>query len=240
MKDAERDLGSLRDHLFSGEEMELEYIRGQKVAEEMKRAVKILESLYAEDGLMFSIPFNGVVPVQAYGEIHGYRFYFRHRYDSLFLRIGPVNKEFDDLYNEALKARSDERAEAHAEVCDAEDKSECFECLFLGSSFSPSNTHLEDYYPHQVVFSGYVNDYTGEEYAGSFNTAEEAVKAFQTVLESVKQLPYEDQFEEHALEFMSQYTGYEEEDFDRLLVRGRERLSDPTPQTEEGLQEPLF
>lgn len=53
---------------------------------------KRLETKYAFLGLEFTEPFNGYVPVQAWGKIHGMDFYFRFRHDYLSLRVGDFSE----------------------------------------------------------------------------------------------------------------------------------------------------
>lgn len=74
----------------SEEDME-ESIRRE--AEEMQNTCIALEEVHANLGLRFTQPFNGLMPVQAYGWILGKRFYFRFRGDTATLTVGNVNPE---------------------------------------------------------------------------------------------------------------------------------------------------
>jgi hypothetical protein len=50
--------------------------------------VKTLEAKYADRGLVFTSPFEGFAPIQAYGHLDGKRFYFRLRGGEASLRVG--------------------------------------------------------------------------------------------------------------------------------------------------------
>lgn len=58
-------------------------------------AVTVLEGKYADRGLKFTSPFEGLAPIQAYGHLDGKRFYFRLRGGSASLRVGVYDKAIE-------------------------------------------------------------------------------------------------------------------------------------------------
>lgn len=57
--------------------------------------VTVLEGKYADRGLKFTSPFEGLAPIQAYGHLDGKRFYFRLRGGSASLRVGVYDKAIE-------------------------------------------------------------------------------------------------------------------------------------------------
>jgi hypothetical protein len=60
--------------------------------------VQVLEKLYAHRGLKFTTVFEGLEPVQAYGDIDGMRFYFRERGNISSLKVGQYDVELERKY----------------------------------------------------------------------------------------------------------------------------------------------
>lgn len=56
-----------------------------------EKDVAFLEEKYADRGLKFTSPFEGLAPIQAYGHLDGKRFYFRLRGGDASLRVGVYN-----------------------------------------------------------------------------------------------------------------------------------------------------
>lgn len=59
------------------------------------KEVTILEEKYADRGLKFTSPFEGLAPIQAYGHLDGKRFYFRLRGGEASLRVGVYDKALE-------------------------------------------------------------------------------------------------------------------------------------------------
>lgn len=53
-----------------------------------EKDVALLEEKYADRGLKFTSPFEGLAPIQAYGHLDGNRFYFRLRGGDASLKVG--------------------------------------------------------------------------------------------------------------------------------------------------------
>jgi hypothetical protein len=63
-----------------------------------QETVQVLEKLYSHRGLKFTTVFEGLEPVQAYGDIDGMRFYFRERGGISSLKVGKYDVELERKY----------------------------------------------------------------------------------------------------------------------------------------------
>jgi hypothetical protein len=59
--------------------------------ERWKKDAVFLEEKYADRGLVFTSPFEGLAPIQAFGHLDGMRFYFRLRGGEASLRVGEYD-----------------------------------------------------------------------------------------------------------------------------------------------------
>ena len=144
----------------------------------MDEAAERLETKYADRGLKFTVPFSGMVPVQAFGHIDGNRFYFRFRYDRGMLKIGPVDEELD----KALAVAEEKRRQEKLAKINAND---VFSSLGLGRE-KPAQTGEDDYYyPNRVTTFSSIADYSGEPYLGAL-TKEMAVDLFSKLVEALE------------------------------------------------------
>lgn len=169
---------------YDSELAAMEYEVEENIRGEMNKAALMLEKKFEQEGLKFTTPFNGAVPVQAYGELWGLRFYFRYRYDVVSLILGPVDEEAD---KKDTKQQEENRARRISELNHPED-CDCFSCLMYSHPITPFNDDLDTYYPLNVHYRGAVENYSGERYGGSFSTAEEAVDAFTKVFENLERV----------------------------------------------------
>lgn len=139
----------------------------------MKAATDRLESVFAERGLTFTIPFTGSIPNVAYGKLDGLRFYFKFRGDGGSLRVGSYDETLaEEEYQQILSAWK-----ANTPIDDDDDD---FPGT-MGSIFNrPPSRHVMDedrVLPNRILWVSEVDNFTGDPYNSSLDT-EEAVKIF--------------------------------------------------------------
>lgn len=61
-----------------------------------QQMVELLENNNQNRGLKFTSPFEGLIPVQAYGHVDGKRFYYRSRSGTTSLQIGVYDKTVEE------------------------------------------------------------------------------------------------------------------------------------------------
>lgn len=80
-----------------------------------EETAQVLEKLYTHRGLKFTAVFEGLEPVQAYGDIDGMRFYFRERGGISSLKVGKYNVELERKY---MQKQNDSLREIFPEIPD--------------------------------------------------------------------------------------------------------------------------
>lgn len=160
--------------------------------EAKKLAAVELEEMYVSRGLKFTQGFTGSFPVQAYGIIDGYRFYFRYRGDNASIRIGfiaddrLVKEHARDMafYNKRIEKY---RAEAEATGVSLESiMSDRFEREPLQETLNG----ITDY-PSSIRKQSYLSGFYGEDYKGELEP-EECKEIFIRLIESLEEVEYED------------------------------------------------
>lgn len=151
----------------------------------VEEAIVTLENKYSDRGLKFTSPFEGYVPVQAYGKIDGLRFYFRLREGNASLIVGTYDTAMEEQkYQEKIDRIRNKLAKTSGISVD-----------FWESTIETIEkpTGLEkDYYPILLWFeSRFVTDETMKTYFDIFSklvdtlqTAESSENTLQKVLKS--------------------------------------------------------
>lgn len=107
----------------------------------MKRETEVqtLEAKYADRGLSFTSPFEGLAPIQAYGHIDGKRFYFRLRggYASLQVGVYDLAKEIENKKRRNLNFGYPVDSSEVFKVPKESDP-ELYPTVFLYESYAPS------------------------------------------------------------------------------------------------------
>lgn len=105
-----------------------------------KDSVAALEEKYADRGLVFTSPFEGFAPIQAYGHLDGKRFYFRLRGGEASLKVGVY-----DLAKEV-----EQKKRRNVSFGYPSDSSEVFKVPKESDpELYPTVIHLESYTPSQ-------------------------------------------------------------------------------------------
>lgn len=165
--------------------------------EAVKAVVANLEAKYADRQLKFSVPFSGSIPVQAFGYIDGYRFYFRFRHDCASLRAGIASPEYYVRINTNRKERELSRLAkleddlATGKITRAEyDEELDFFSLFKKDEDEKApefdDTH---FYPTHIKEQSEVDNYTGEPYEGSL-TAPQMNDVFTRLVDNLVECDY--------------------------------------------------
>lgn len=147
-----------------------------------------LESQLASEGLRFTKPFHGAMPMQAYGWLRGERFYFRFRGDNASLLVGTVDpkKAKDDFNQRAGRfARAGMQADLRRETGDPDaivPKDADIPAEVLALAIGKLNLTVEtdfsvDAYPSVNVKQSTLQAVTGNRWAGFLN-ADEAKDVF--------------------------------------------------------------
>lgn len=140
----------------------------------VKTAVETLEAKYAARQLKFTMPFSGSIPVQAFGYLDGYRFYFRFRHDFASLRLGLASPEYYDRVNANRKERDrSRRAKYDADLAAGKitkeeyDEEVKFATMFIKDVDEKAPEFDEPhFYPTHIKEESAIEDYTGEPYNG--------------------------------------------------------------------------
>jgi len=131
-----------------------------------------LEAEFKDRELKFTVVFEGMVPVQAFGWLDGSRFYFRFRSDYASLIVGKYDKDWEQEDFDKRLARYREAKEARVAAGRISmDDWDMFDHL---SDIQASGDHLPtglepDYYPVRREFMAGFGNVTGEPYAGALS-----------------------------------------------------------------------
>lgn len=160
---------------------------------EAKDAVeKFLEEKYADRGLKFTAGFGGSYPVQAWGIIDGYRFYFRFRHDSASIRIGFIAEDrLAREYQRDMKFHAEriarlDKEEAETGIVD----DSVFAMLYRQEPVLGELNGIDDY-PSSIRKQAYWGNIYDDEYKGHLN-AEECETIFTHLIENLVEVDYED------------------------------------------------
>lgn len=151
-----------------------------------KRAVAArLEEKYAERGLKFTCVFSGSAPVQAFGIIDGYRFYFRYRSDKASIRIGFIAEDRAQREHERdMKFRQ----QRHARLGGG-DKS--LRELLLSEGPGPLVPDGITDYPSSIRKEAYISGVLNDPYNGHLSP-EQTEETFISLIEKLEDVSYED------------------------------------------------
>jgi hypothetical protein len=144
-----------------------------------------LEEKYSDRGLKFTRGFSGSAPVQAWGIIDGYRFYFRYRSDVASIRIGFIaddrlQREHDrDMH--FRKERFKRFGGGDASLRE----------LMLGGAHGPYELDGITDYPSSIRKEAYISGVLDDPYNG-FLTPEQTEETFVKLIEGLKDVSYED------------------------------------------------
>lgn len=162
--------------------------------------VRRLEEKYSDRGLLFTTPFLGCVPVQAYGHVDGQRFYFRFRSNWGSLRVGPYERELEELH--ALRLNEDRKARQQKRLQEAQAKSATEDNTFDVAGWLDEREEqvVEEDNPHFMPTR--ITAAVGQEgsdpedvYNGSL-TDDEAFDMFSHLLENLRPVPVGEQLSE--------------------------------------------
>lgn len=162
--------------------------------EAVKVVVEDLENKYAARQLKFAVPFGGSIPVQAFGYMDGYRFYFRFRRDVASLRLGIANPEHYVRINALRKNRQSEQLAKYEDdlATGKLTKAEYDEELEFFHTFSKTEDEkapeFDDpqFYPTHIKKESVVLDYTGEPLEGSLSPSQ-MVDVFTKLVENLEE-----------------------------------------------------
>ena len=162
--------------------------------EGIAKTVAALEEKYADRGLKFTTPFVGGVPVQAFGHIDGMRFYFRFRGNWANLRVGPYDREIEELrtmrINEDIAARRKEREAAG-------EKEDIVSMIFDRDETVPEESDPA-FMPHiTAAAAGCEGPIPGDDYNGDL-TPEEDFEIFSKLADNLIPIPKEEQLDEFS------------------------------------------
>lgn len=200
-------------------EVDPEYLRRQENLRRVEQSkLRILEAIHQDRGLRFDLGGWGCAPVQIYGEIDGLRFYWRVRYNSSSILIGPYNKALEEALEKADDAERAYRLAEHQAECEEDT---CFKCSILSSPSGAYNKGIEHYYPTQVFASAVVEPAGSPEdtYKGNLEL-DEVVPVFERLLKSLEYKDPEDQVDVWVLEMLDREPG------DTPLLRAILKLSE--------------
>lgn len=102
--------------------------------------VTLLEEKYADRGLKFTSPFEGLAPIQAHGHLDGKRFYFRLRGGEASLRVG--------VYDLAIEIANKKRRNTSLGIA-----------ANSTSVFKIPKESDKDLYPTVVLFASWADSY---------------------------------------------------------------------------------
>jgi hypothetical protein len=146
-------------------------------SEAVKAVVEDLEAKYSDRKLKFTVPFRGSVPVQAWGYMDGYRFYFRFRRDIGSLRLGITNPEHYIKIND-LRAKRETRQLAELEdglktgrLTQSEYADELEFFSLFRKTHDEKAPEFDDpmFYPTHIKKESVISEYTGERYEGTLD-----------------------------------------------------------------------
>lgn len=138
----------------------------------MRATARALERKYDIRELSFTVPFRGAVPVEAYGTLGDFRFYFRYRYDHGSLVVGPVNDPLEIAIAAKLNARRDEaleglRLQFLAGEVDEDEMSLAEGAYADHPDEVPQQGDDAEYKPRDIRMRSDIFDFTGEPFAGT-------------------------------------------------------------------------
>ncbi|MBC9705320.1 MAG: hypothetical protein H9W81_10175 [Enterococcus sp.] len=161
---------------ISVEDYEDEEAQQVSERETRRRAATVLEGLFSDRGLKFTAPFEGNIPVVAYGKVDGMNFYFRYRGDRGSLRVGtPDPQENLKHYRDKLESVLHETNRALEKGIAAE------EIPFFPSSVSLKPIDMNRLFPEIVEKVASIEDYRGVRYS-SYLDYNELIDLFSKLL----------------------------------------------------------
>lgn len=162
-------------------------------------AAASLEARFAERGLRFTRPFGGDYPVQAFGHIDGMRFYFRYRWGWASLKVGPYDREIEELH--ALRAHesllehlAEDRSRFEAGKID--EQTLLFSEIMAEKRESIAEEDDLQFFPHRTAKHASLQDPALDGLKGDL-TAEEAEDFFSQLVENLTELPEDQQLSEY-------------------------------------------
>lgn len=158
-----------------------------------KRRVEArLEEKYADRGLKFTRGFSGSSPVQAWGVIDGYRFYFRYRTDAASIRIGFIAEDRAEReYERDMKFHKERIARSEArEALTGELDTSLSNALFLLEPKLNVADGVTDY-PSSIRKQAYVSGVFNDPWNGQLSP-EQAEYIFVRLIENLEDVSYED------------------------------------------------
>lgn len=190
-KDKEKDKAiqeylEASQELWEAENSEETQRQIEKEKTDKDNALKELEELFADRGLIFYNRHGGYVPMQIYGEIDGLKFYWRTRGNTSSIKLGPYSPEVDAENIRKEKERKKEQYEEHKKECD-EDR--CLMCFLLTDNESLYNDPKRYYPPVITKFSSVYPLVEGDVYKGDLEANEigPIFKILMTTLRDVKE-----------------------------------------------------
>lgn len=178
---------------------EKEFAKWMKAHRKAVKAVATdLETQYSDRELKFTEPFCGSVPVQAWGYMDGYRFYFRFRGDTGSLRLGIANPEYYVRIND-LRAKREARKLAQLEdglktgaLTQSEYDEEMEFVNLFGKTEDEKVPEFDEprFFPTHIKKSSMVLNYTGERYEGTL-TPEQMLDIFTKLVEGLEECDIE-------------------------------------------------
>jgi hypothetical protein len=146
----------------------------------VKAVVADLEAEFADRQLKFTVPFAGSIPVQAWGYMDGYRFYFRFRGDIGALRLGIANPqhyvEINNLKNERevrqLAELEDGLKSGNLDKMEYDKKLQFFTRFMKTEKEESPEFDDPQFYPTHIKKQSVIPDYTGERYEGALTPAQ--------------------------------------------------------------------
>jgi len=162
-----------------------------------------LEEKYSSRSLKFTQPIGGSVPVQAFGHLDDLRFYFRFRGNWGSLRVGPYDREIEELWaqrvNEDHAARRERALKAKA-VREAQGEDggvdDIFDEFFMGIKEVAVPEDSPSFYPHKIAKYSSAEGANPEDIYNGSLTADEAFDMFSKLVDALHDIDEKDQLDE--------------------------------------------
>lgn len=171
--------------------------KSEHYSPESRRLVLRLEKKYAHRGLLFTTPIMGSVPVQGYGHVDGQRFYFRFRGNWGNLRVGPYDRELEELH--ALRVNEDKATRKKARMEKALAEGNPIENAFDWLDEREEKVVEEDcpdFMPTIITAAAFQEGADPEDIYNGFLDDIEAFTMFSYLLDNLEPVPVENQIPE--------------------------------------------
>jgi hypothetical protein len=170
----------------------------QQIADR-RAVVERLEARFADRGLSFTLPFGGDYPVQAFGHLDGMRFYFRYRWGGASIKMGPYDREIEELHSlRGHEGRLEHLAKDRArfEAGEISEQDYRFSQIMAEKADPVAKESDPDYYPHRTAAHASLRDPADNSLKGDL-TSEECEQFFAQLIENLIPVPEDQQLSDY-------------------------------------------